>query len=89
MEHRDAAIREVLLIALEKYESGEDTVFLTSDEVNTEAVRKGLRDPKSLEGKVKGSLIGAYRKRETLSTLSRFIKRSIVFLPSLIPSRSK
>jgi hypothetical protein len=70
MENPDAAIREVLLIALAKYESEGESVILTTDEINAEAVRRGLRDPKSLEGKKKGSLIGAYRKRETLSNLS-------------------
>lgn len=70
MDHPDAAIRVVLLIALEKYESQGEPIILTTDEVNEEVVRRGLRDPKSLQGKKKGSLVGAYAKRETLSNLS-------------------
>ncbi|MCD6553375.1 MAG: hypothetical protein J7M16_05125, partial [Anaerolineae bacterium] len=76
MEHPDAAIREVLLIALEKYESEGEPVILTTDEINAEIVRRGLRDPRSLEGKVKGALIGAYRKRESMSNL-----RPPLFIP--------
>ena len=70
MNHHDAGIRQVLLIALEKHKNGEDPVILTTDEVNAEVVRRGLRDPSSIEGKGKGALLGSYSKRESGSNLS-------------------
>lgn len=70
MDHRDAALREVLIITLEKFLKDGEPVIFTTDEINAEVIRRGLRDEDKLKGKVKGALIGAYRKRESMSNLN-------------------
>jgi hypothetical protein len=70
MEHHDAAIREVLIIALDKHESSDGPVILTTDSINAEVIRRRLREPAALEGKKKGALIGSYGKRESMNNLS-------------------